>query len=90
MKSLMKLIGILILFSIIFFSLRFYGGYVGYDIDNLIANLEGVAWLYSTIGTIFAVLAAFVIVSEISDWNVLLESSREEVDRKSTRLNSRH
>ncbi|MEI8337968.1 MAG: hypothetical protein WCF92_02365 [bacterium] len=79
MKSLIKLIGILIAFSVIFFSLRFYGSYIGYDVDNLIANLDGLAWLYSTIGTIFAVLAAFVIVSEINDWNTLIESSREEV-----------
>ncbi len=73
------MITILILFSVTFFALRFYGEYIGYDVDHLVANLDGVAWLYSTIGTIFAVLAAFVIVSEIGDWNTLLESSREEV-----------
>lgn len=79
MKSFAKLVSVLILFSLVFFYLRFYGVGIGYDVNHLISNLDGVAWLYSTIGTIFAVLAAFVIVSEIGDWNTLLESSREEV-----------
>ncbi len=79
MKSFVKLIGILMLFSVVFFSLRFYGDFIGYNVDNLILNLDGLGWLYSTIGTIFAVLAAFVVISEINDWNTLIESSREEV-----------
>ncbi len=79
MKSLKRLVIILVAFSVLFFSLRFYGSYVHYNVDHLIANLDGIAWLYSTIGTIFAVLAAFVIVSEIGDWNKLIEASREEV-----------
>ncbi len=79
MKSVFKLVSVLIIFSIIFFILRTYGNYFGYNVDILVSNLGGLTYLYSTVGTIFAVFTGFVIVSEASDWNTLVNSSKNEV-----------
>src|ERR1017187_1812574 len=79
MKSLFKLLLIIIAFSIFFFWLRFYGPYVGYDISTLVSDLGGLAYLYSTVGTIFAIFAAFVIVSESQDWDALSAAAKDEV-----------
>jgi hypothetical protein len=79
MKSLFKLLLVIIIFSVFFFGLRFYGPYIGYDVSALVADLGGLAYLYSTVGTIFAIFAAFVIVSESQDWNTLSAAAKDEV-----------
>jgi uncharacterized membrane protein required for colicin V production len=79
MKSLSKLLLIIIAFSVFFFGLRFYGQYIGYDIGTLVSDLGGLTYLYSTVGTIFAVFAAFVIISESQDWSRLSVASKDEV-----------
>jgi len=66
-------------FSIAFFGLRFYGNSLGYDVSTLVSDLGGLAYLYSTVGTMFAMFAAFVIVSESQDWNMLNSASKGEV-----------
>jgi len=69
----------LVVFSVIFFVLRFYGQSFGYNVDVLVSDLGGLTYLYSTVGTIFAIFAAFVIVSESQDWNTLVNASKNEV-----------
>ncbi len=79
MKSIPKLIFVLGIFSAIFFALRVYGKYIGYDIDTLVSDLGGLTYLYSTIGTIFAIFAAFVMISESEDWNSLVNAQKNEI-----------
>jgi hypothetical protein len=79
MKSVLKLVPIICIFSIAFFLLREFGGYIGYNIGALVSDVGGLAYLYSTVGTLFAIFAAFVIVSESQDWNALNSASKDEV-----------
>lgn len=79
MKSLRKLLLLLAGFTIFFFALRFYGSYINYNVDTLVSDLGGLTYLYSTVGAIFAIFAAFVIVSESQDWNTLVNASKNEV-----------
>jgi hypothetical protein len=79
MRSIIKVIAVLVAFSALFFGLRVYGIYVGYDVAALVSDVGGLAYLYSTVGTIFAIFAAFVIVSESQDWNTLNGATKNEV-----------
>jgi hypothetical protein len=79
MKSLSRLLLIVLAFSFLFFGLRLYGQYIGYNVNILVSDLGGLAYLYSTVGTIFAIFAAFVIVSESQDWNTLNAAAKDEV-----------
>lgn len=78
MRSFLKLLAVIIVFSVFFFALRLYGHYVGYDVSLLVSDLGGLTYLYSTVGAIFAVFAAFIIVSESQDWNTLVAASKDE------------
>jgi hypothetical protein len=77
MKLIKKLIPFLVVFSIIFYFIRSSDEY---NIRVLIANSDGVPWLYAVVGTIFGVLAAFVIQKEWGKWDALIEAVRGEVD----------
>lgn len=79
MKATLKLVPVIALFSILFFTLRFFGRYVGYNVSVLVSDLGGLTYLYSTVGTIFAIFAGFVVVSESQDWNTLSAGSKNEV-----------
>ena len=79
MRSIIKVSVVLVAFSALFFGLRMYGIYVGYDVATLVSDVGGLAYLYSTVGTIFAIFAAFVIVSESQDWNTLNGATKNEV-----------
>lgn len=46
----------------------------------LLSNLNGVAWLYSTIGLIFSIISAFVIQNQWNRWTQLEISVKGEVD----------
>jgi hypothetical protein len=46
----------------------------------LIANLSGVPWLYAVIGTLFSIIAAFVIQKEWEQWNNLVDAVKTETD----------
>lgn len=46
---------------------------------TLLDNLNGVSWLYSTIGLIFGIISAFIIQTEWDKWDRLHTSVREEV-----------
>ncbi len=79
MKSVLKLFFVLIVFSAVFFTLRYYGSQLDYNVETLVLDLGGLTYLYSTVGTIFAVFAAFVIVTESQDWNMLVNASKNEL-----------
>jgi hypothetical protein len=77
MKLIKKLVPFVIVFSVIFYFIRtsnFINGRV------LIANLGGVPWLYAVIGTLFSIIAAFVIQKEWEQWNNLVDAVKTETD----------
>ncbi len=51
-----------------------------YSSGILLADLGGIPWLYSTIGMIFSVIAAFAIQKEWENWNNFVETAKNEVD----------
>src|SRR5579859_800402 len=65
------------LFSLLFFLIRFF--HIPDD-GILISNLEGIGWLYSTIGLIFGVTSAFIIQSQWTNWDNLVNAIRAEVN----------
>lgn len=77
MKLIKRLIPFLIVFSVIFYFIRSSDEY---NIHILIANSDGIPWLYAVVGTIFGVLAAFAIQKEWGEWDTLTEAVRGEVD----------
>ena|SRR5258708_37744355 len=79
MRNFLKIILFSILFSALFYFLRTQGPLGAYNIRLLISDLGGVTYLYSTIGIIFAIFAAFVILSESERWNELSDSVRGEI-----------
>jgi hypothetical protein len=72
-----KLIPFLIIFWTIFYFVRTSALY---NSRLLIANIDGVPWLYAVVGTIFGVLAGFAIQQEWEEWNALTDAVRGEVD----------
>jgi len=79
MKISIKIILFLLIFTLGFYLLRTQGQYVYYNVETLIADLGGLVYLYSTVGIIFAIFAAFVILSETERWNSLIDAVKGEV-----------
>jgi hypothetical protein len=79
MKPIIKIAIFTIIFTVVFCILRIKGEYFGYNIDVLIADINGLAYLYSTIVFIFAIFAGFVILSEAERWSKLASAVRGEV-----------
>jgi len=77
MKYFEKIAQFILVFSGIFYFIRIAGHY--YDKRIVLADLGGVPWLYATLGTLFAVLAGFVIQKEWENWNDLQDSIKGEV-----------
>jgi hypothetical protein len=77
MKLIKKLIPFLVVFFIIFYFIRTSAEY---NLRVIAANSDGVSWLYAVVGTLFGVLAAFVIQKEWGKWDALTEAVRGEVD----------
>ncbi len=77
MKLIKKLIPFLFVFSIIFYVIRTSDEY---NVRVLLASSDGAPWLYAVVGTIFGVLAAFVIQKVWGKWDALIEAVRGEVD----------
>jgi len=77
MKLAKKLILFLVVFTFIFYFVRTSDAY---NTEILLADLGGVTWFYSVIGTTFAMLAAFAIQKEWTEWNSLTDAVRGEVD----------
>lgn len=65
------------LFSVLFFIMRYF--HIP-NIEVLSTNAEGVGWLYSTIGLIFGVTSAFIIQSQWTNWDNLVNAIRAEVN----------
>ena len=66
-------------FSGLFLMLRIYEGSNIFNLNVLgteIADLGGVSWLYSVVGIIFSVLAAFIIQNEWQQWSNLVAAVR--------------
>ena len=79
MKSAYKIILFLIIFTFGFFLLRTQGQYVYYNVGTLVADLGGLTYLYSTVSIVFAIFAAFIILSEAERWNNLTDAVKGEV-----------
>ncbi len=77
MKLIKKLIPFLAVFSLIFYFIRTSDEY---NLRILLENNTGVPWLYAVVGTIFGVLAAFIIQKEWGKWDALTDAVRGEVD----------
>lgn len=77
MNLLHRIVVFAVLFSLLFFIIRYFHIV---DENLLKANVEGVGWLYSTIGLIFGVTSAFVIQSQWNNWDNLVNSVRAEVN----------
>jgi hypothetical protein len=72
-----KIIPFVIAFSALFYFVRTSDYYNG---TLLITDVAGVPWLYSTIGAIFSIIAAFTIQKEWDNWNKIVETVKSEVD----------
>ena len=77
MKFTIKIIIFVGVFSLIFFGLHdsdFYNKKV------ILADLGGVPWLYASIGTLFSILAGFIVQKEWENWNSLIDAVSGEVN----------
>ena len=77
MALIKKLIPFLVIFWTIFYFIRTNSIY---NTRLLLANIDGLPWLYAVVGTIFGVLAGFAIQKEWEEWNSLTDAVRGEVD----------
>jgi hypothetical protein len=80
MRLLQKIFIFLAVFSGLFFALRTYEAFNENMLLADIADLGGVPWLYSVVGIIFSVLAAFIIQNEWQQWSNLVSAVRGEVE----------
>lgn len=79
MKNILKIILFSILFSVIFFVVRYPSSPWYQNTTAILADIGGLTYLYSTVATIFALLAAFVILTESERWNKLNDAIRGEL-----------
>ncbi|MDE3019580.1 MAG: hypothetical protein KGO52_14330 [Nitrospirota bacterium] len=77
-KLLLKLLLFVISFSLVFYLLRTHPGYRAFLAADL-KDLGGIPWLYSIVGMIFSMLAAFIVQREWEHWSNLLGAMKEEV-----------
>lgn len=80
MRLVQKIFIFLAVFSGLFFALRTYEAFNENMLLADIADLGGVPWLYSVVGIIFSVLAAFIIQNEWQQWSNLVSAVRGEVE----------
>lgn len=79
MKLLHKVFAFLLGFTLLFFLLRTTEHFNNHILMDEMDELAGVPWLYSVIGVIFSILAAFVIQTEWEHYNRLAAAVKEEV-----------
>lgn len=77
MNLVSRIVIFIALFSVLFFIVRYFHIL---DENLLKINVEGVGWLYSTIGLIFGVTSAFIIQSQWNNWDNLVNAIRAEVN----------
>lgn len=65
-----------------FFSLAFYYLHNSdfYNNKVILADIGGVPWLYASIGTLFSILAGFIVQKEWENWNSLVDAVSGEVN----------
>lgn len=73
----LKIILFMLFFSFFFYWLHMDGRF---NIRSVLADLGGIPWLYSSLVTLFSVLAGFIIQKEWENWNNLLDAVKSEVD----------
>lgn len=76
MRIITRIILFIFLFSGVFYVVRSYDII---HIDVLSKELNGIGWLYSTIGLIFGVLSGFVIQTQWHDWDKLISAMHGEL-----------
>lgn len=77
MNLLQQIISFLIVFSGIFYFFR-TSDY--YNLKVFSADLGGIPWLYSSIGVIFSIIAAFAMQKNLDKWNNLNIAVKEEIE----------
>ncbi|MFA5714729.1 MAG: hypothetical protein WC998_03230 [Candidatus Paceibacterota bacterium] len=73
-----KLTFFVISFSVFFYWFHELSGY--YNNKILLADVGGLPWLYASMGTLFSILAGFIIQKEWENWNNLIDSVKGEVE----------
>jgi len=76
MKSTLKIIVFAIVYGVAFY---FFRNSEFYNYRLLAADIGSLPWLYSTIGSIFGIISAFIIQKEWQRWNDLVDSVKGEV-----------
>lgn len=76
MKLKYKIFLFILSFSLIFYALH-SSDFYNYKI--ILADLGGIPWLYASIGTLFSILAGFIIEKEWGNWNSLVDAVNNEV-----------
>jgi hypothetical protein len=78
MNVLVKIVIFFTTYSVVWFFLRTNDYYTRNILQVDLADLGGVPWLYSVMGIMFSILAAFVIQNEWQYWTFLMTSVKEE------------
>ncbi len=76
MKFALKIVSFIGFFSLVFYSLHQSDFF---NVQIMLADLGGIPWLYASIGTLFSILAGFVIQKEWENWNSLIDAVDSEV-----------
>lgn len=77
MKFILKIFSFSCLFSLVFYALHksdFFNNKI------ILADLGGIPWLYASIGTLFSILAGFIIQKEWENWNSLVNAVNNEIN----------
>lgn len=77
MRVILKISIFAVVFSGLFYFVRTNDFY---NTKIFVADLGGTPWLYSAIGLIFSIIAAFAIQKEWDNWNNLTEAAGNEID----------
>ncbi|MFA5023209.1 MAG: hypothetical protein WC385_02185 [Candidatus Paceibacterota bacterium] len=79
MKNKLKILIFVVVFTVVFWLLRGDNGVLVSSVPLFVADVSGLGWLYSAIGLIFALMAAFVILYEAERWTNLNEAVNNEI-----------
>ena len=79
MKTFLKIILFIALFSLGFYVLKNQGPLFFYNNKMLVDDAVGTGWVYSVVGIVFGIFSAFVILTEAERWSNLVDSIKKEV-----------
>lgn len=84
----LRIITAILLFTIIFLLFRFSSPFPSHELAR---NINGIPWLYSTIGLIFSIISGFIIQNQWKLWESLQDSTQKEINAlRQLHLLSRH